>query len=459
MPKFPLAAGSLRSGAVLGFLIFLMVVAVTVREFAFPGGNLPALLHPIPVAGYLIFCAALIYPAEQGPAPRLLTLSSLAVAAVSLQRLLETIVPGWRDIPDLPGTLGRTVPAVFDGGFAPETAFALATLHLALLAERRSGALAVALLACLWTGATLTTLGRLFDALFLRQPFPAVSLACMILAAMALTHRLRRTDPVRPLFALGSQSHLLRLVIVAAVAISWATALAYAHFAAVPPAGHRTLVLVFGGVTWMMIGLPLVMAHALAQTHVALTRAVERDPLTGIMSRRGLTGMASVETGNYGAVLFDLDHFRAINDRLGHDMGDRLLQKVATTVASHLRQTDIFGRWEGEQFLVVMRARDEHQLALAAERLRKLVETLGPVVENGENMPLTASFGISMVEPSETNIEGAVKRADMALFAAKTEGRNCVVPASTLSPEQTSANAGAAAGDAAPGAVEDLPAI
>lgn len=440
MPKFSLPVAPLRPGAVLGFLIFLMVVAVAIKKFVLPAGVLSVSLHPVPVAAYLLFCAVLLHPAEKGPASRFLSVLSLAVALVSIHRLVAHFAPGWGGPANLSGLDAWTTHSFLGVSFTPATAFALAALHLALLAERQSRALAVAFLSALWGAATLNVLAGLFAVLLRHETAPAISMSCMILAAVALTIRLRGAGPLRPLFALGRQSMLLRAVIFAALALAWTTALAYARFGAVPPAGHTAVMIAFSISGWVMVALLLFLAHSLAHAFGAKKGYGERDPLTGIMTRRSLTDMASVETGTFGAVLFDLDHFRAINDRLGHDMGDKLLQKVATTISSHLRQTDIFGRWEGEQFLVVMRALDEHQLALAAERLRKLVETLGPVIENGENIPLTASFGISMVEPSETNIEGAVKRADMALFAAKTEGRNCVVPASTLSPEDNGAD-------------------
>ncbi len=125
---------------------------------------------------------------------------------------------------------------------------------------------------------------------------------------------------------------------------------------------------------------------------------------------------------NYGVLMIDIDHFKAFNDKYGHDVGDRVLKMVATTLASNVRTHDIAGRWGGEEFLVVIEKITQSELAERAERLRILVEASGLMI-GGERLSVTISVGGSLAHTGES-IDIVVKQADTLLYQSKESGRN-----------------------------------
>lgn len=152
----------------------------------------------------------------------------------------------------------------------------------------------------------------------------------------------------------------------------------------------------------------------------------ERDPLTQLYNRRGMeTFFAALflsPNTSLGVILFDIDHFKAVNDRYGHDIGDQVLQQVAQRCNSVLRQDDRFARWGGEEFLIVIPGVGDRILNAIAEELRVAIST-----ENIEPVgQVTASFGVTRLG-TEDSIDSVLKRVDQAMYAAKTEGRNRVV--------------------------------
>ena len=166
------------------------------------------------------------------------------------------------------------------------------------------------------------------------------------------------------------------------------------------------------------------------------------DGLTGLRNRSGLTQtlrrrIAELKsTGRQtGIVMLDLDHFKQINDTHGHDEGDRVLVSVARCVEPLLRQGDIFGRWGGEEFMLIADMRQTEELAMLVERLRAAIHDLsrqtGRHCDTG-SFNISASFGIADMRPGDRNYNDAVKRADLALYAAKTGGRNRVALAPGL---------------------------
>ena len=124
-------------------------------------------------------------------------------------------------------------------------------------------------------------------------------------------------------------------------------------------------------------------------------------------------------------MLFDLDHFKRINDTHGHNAGDKVLQETARVIQLELRVYDILGRVGGEEFVIFTQSSGEEQLIRFANRLREKLESL-TVVYEGENIRYTASFGIVEIPPGG-NFDTALHAADMAMYQAKEEGRNCVV--------------------------------
>jgi diguanylate cyclase (GGDEF)-like protein/PAS domain S-box-containing protein len=154
------------------------------------------------------------------------------------------------------------------------------------------------------------------------------------------------------------------------------------------------------------------------------------DPLTGLANRR-YTEMnlctKSEELNQYGwpygVLMIDIDHFKRVNDKYGHDVGDEVLKAVANTLHRNIRSHDLAGRWGGEEFLVIINAANAVRLQNTAEKLRILVEQ-SAVSNAGEMIQVTVSIG-AVLAKMET-AESLVKRADQLLYQSKGNGRNMV---------------------------------
>jgi diguanylate cyclase (GGDEF)-like protein/PAS domain S-box-containing protein len=162
-----------------------------------------------------------------------------------------------------------------------------------------------------------------------------------------------------------------------------------------------------------------------------LTRMAETDQLTKLANRRKLDAILYDEIGmakRYGQpvslIMFDLDHFKLINDELGHQTGDEVLAAVADIIARNCRETDLAGRWGGEEFLIVCRGSAESGAAELAEKLREKFEQSKIL----QDRSLTASFGVCEWRPGDT-MDAMIPKVDERLYAAKRAGRNCVVDA------------------------------
>lgn len=155
------------------------------------------------------------------------------------------------------------------------------------------------------------------------------------------------------------------------------------------------------------------------------------DALTGVMNRTGIQQFleklfkGNFDRGQTGLLIFDIDHFKRINDRRGHDVGDRVLQGVAKLIEQNIRQTDIFGRWGGEEFILVCPQASEENLTALAEKLRSAIHAHNFEQEN-EPLRVSVSIGATLAVPNE-DFEMMFKRADAALYEAKNSGRNCSV--------------------------------
>lgn len=151
----------------------------------------------------------------------------------------------------------------------------------------------------------------------------------------------------------------------------------------------------------------------------ALDMAAHRDPLTGLLNRRGF--LARVEGAGDGAIaLIDLDKFKSVNDNFGHDVGDAILQDFAAYLARGVRKSDCVGRWGGEEFAVFFPATEEGE---AAGILQRLCRRLGNgLIERPDGAPMTCSGGIVALDGEPLQL--AMARADAALYAAKRSGRN-----------------------------------
>jgi diguanylate cyclase (GGDEF)-like protein len=164
--------------------------------------------------------------------------------------------------------------------------------------------------------------------------------------------------------------------------------------------------------------------------------AASMDPLTGMFNRRGFSEISSrliereAKAGRpVTALIFDIDHFKSINDRFGHPAGDEVLKLFATVVINTLRISDLSGRIGGEEFAALLPCSLEEGV-LAAERVREAFAGSGIVVEDGP-VDTTVSIGVAG-GPAGTELEVLLAAADTALYQAKRSGRNRVEAAEEL---------------------------
>jgi len=152
------------------------------------------------------------------------------------------------------------------------------------------------------------------------------------------------------------------------------------------------------------------------------------DPLTRAMNRRGFMALLERAAGAgapFSLVMFDIDHFKSVNDTWGHDAGDAVLRETAALVRAGVRETDTLARWGGEEFMVLSRHPDPDRARQMAERLR---EAVADHAFSGVDRAVTASFGVAAAAPGQA-LEALIRRVDAALYRAKESGRNKVVVA------------------------------
>jgi diguanylate cyclase (GGDEF)-like protein len=170
----------------------------------------------------------------------------------------------------------------------------------------------------------------------------------------------------------------------------------------------------------------------LVEALAKLEESNNRDGLTGIFNRRHLQVRLNTEFERgkrygdiFSLVLFDLDHFKKVNDNYGHLGGDEVLRQVSNRITKLLRAPDIFGRYGGEEFLLVLPGTDAYGAQILAERLRLCIAA--ETVPFGEqNIPVTISIGISEFTPEIDTPELMIHESDLALYHSKRNGRNQV---------------------------------
>ena len=160
------------------------------------------------------------------------------------------------------------------------------------------------------------------------------------------------------------------------------------------------------------------------------------DAMTGLFNRRymeshlaSLLEQASARGKPLAVLVLDIDYFKSINDSHGHDAGDDVLREFALRIKRSIRGIDLACRFGGEEFVVVMPETDIAVAAMVAERLRRRIAAEPFAINAGGNsIPVTISIGIAALRGAEDNAASVLKRADQALYRAKRDGRNRVVP-------------------------------
>lgn len=179
----------------------------------------------------------------------------------------------------------------------------------------------------------------------------------------------------------------------------------------------------------LIIGCVIMLSHS--QQRLALLHISERDALTGLLNRRSLKARLTSELNRsersgktLSLLLFDIDHFKQINDRHGHRIGDMAIGHVVDIASEQLRDYDLLFRYGGEEFLICLPDTAEETAVLIANRLRKAVEL--NTLSTEPKIAMTVSIGISSTS-AFTEPDELIEQADIALYQAKQNGRNQVV--------------------------------
>lgn len=160
----------------------------------------------------------------------------------------------------------------------------------------------------------------------------------------------------------------------------------------------------------------------------------ETDPLTGVVNRRAFMARAELDlarTRRYErpltVAMLDLDHFKSVNDRYGHDAGDLVLRTAASLCKNRLRATDLFGRFGGEEFAALLTETSAEAAEKVLESVRVALADQDIVLPNGEVIRVTVSIGFVVMPPAFATIDELIKLADDAMYLAKRSGRNRVM--------------------------------
>ena len=169
-----------------------------------------------------------------------------------------------------------------------------------------------------------------------------------------------------------------------------------------------------------------------AQAYGQLRQRAEHDRLTGLLNRQAFDHEIAGEAARFqryqrpfALLMLDLDHFKAVNDRYGHPVGDAVLAHVGETISKTLREVDVAARYGGEEFAIILPETDLHTAEEIAERLRVAIAG-SPARTTAGALPITVSIGVSSCPEKASDVDSLIRTADAALYVSKRNGRNRV---------------------------------
>ncbi len=252
-------------------------------------------------------------------------------------------------------------------------------------------------------------------------------------------HRAAHADLLKHLDLLRAATAIERVNAQAALRVGFETDRAVARGAALDQQNQRSkerlLWVAVAAFALMVAAAGLGYSLVLNRRHQSrLTVAAERDDLTGLPNRRKILESAEQQFAlarRRGSELVlgmvDIDHFKRINDQHGHAGGDVVLSCFGPTAHATLRSTDALGRWGGEEFLLVLPDCGLPAGLSVVERLRSSLTAHPTLSSDGTPVHFTVSVGLAAISPTDANLQALLQRADRALYAAKAQGRDCVV--------------------------------
>jgi diguanylate cyclase (GGDEF)-like protein len=229
-----------------------------------------------------------------------------------------------------------------------------------------------------------------------------------------------------------------RTVVTSALVVAgvfFALRLTTMHVVAPPDWDGRTAFVEFVNMSVPLLALGLISVYfRLASIDVehAMEALAMTDSLTRLANRRRMRDLLEIERVRssrnrrpFAIVLGDIDDFKQINDKRGHDCGDYVLVESGALLSGCLRAQDCIARWGGEEFMILLPDTDARGAKIAAEKLRRAIESAA-LERDGQRVPVTMTFGAAVYDGS-SSIEDCVRRADEALYAGKAQGKNQVV--------------------------------
>ena len=252
---------------------------------------------------------------------------------------------------------------------------------------------------------------------------------------LAFLMRLHRRSPGTALSASGLVVALTGHGVV--VAINLWTMAGYPNLSAFGSIATFTMLgLVFGGILWNF-GFMVASMHHLRDEVSALAELAHVDPLTGTWNRRKFEMMIADQEAKcakgaspFSLLMVDLDHFKAVNDRIGHAGGDRGLRHLVASAKMHMRAADQIARLGGDEFCILLPVTPAHEAEAIGKRI---VEEVGktPIHHRGQVVTISCSIGVASWTKSRNDFEGSViGLADKAMYAVKRSGRNGIASAS-----------------------------
>ncbi len=176
-----------------------------------------------------------------------------------------------------------------------------------------------------------------------------------------------------------------------------------------------------------------ILEERVIQRTADLERLATTDPLTGAFNRRYWMRRAEIDIASatrqstaLSVVMMDLDHFKLINDRFGHQTGDLVLINLCSEIEQVLRLGDTFARFGGEEFALLLPGADENFALQIAERIRELIASMEMTAFNGTRFSFTASLGVASLSEDNPTVGSLLAKCDTALYRAKDDGRDCV---------------------------------
>jgi diguanylate cyclase (GGDEF)-like protein len=173
--------------------------------------------------------------------------------------------------------------------------------------------------------------------------------------------------------------------------------------------------------------------ETLFRTQQQLKEMATSDPVTGISNRYMVVQQLEMlfeRTGrgeNLAVLFLDVDHFKAVNDSHGHDVGDEVLKHIAAQISESLRPTDTVGRYGGEEFLIGLPECSVQDAQMIAERMRLKIAQSPFELPDGQQLSLSVSIGVAGSPHGWEDLSELIREGDQSMYAAKRAGRNCVV--------------------------------